>query len=75
MKPYSEEIVLNPFHFFSFSNIPFLYSLSMSTVEATKTEGKKAGPNAPPTHIGWDSHQPMVSPRTDYHQKMENENF
>jgi hypothetical protein len=32
----------------------------MSTTEEAKTEGKEAGPNAPPVSIGWDSHQPVV---------------
>jgi hypothetical protein len=32
----------------------------MSTTEEPKTEGKKAV-NAPPTHLGWDSHNPVVS--------------
>jgi len=44
-------------------------SLGMSTAEKAddKTEekeeakGKKAGKDAPPTHIGWNSHQPVVS--------------
>jgi hypothetical protein len=34
-------------------------SLPMSTAEGTKTEGKKAE-NAPPEHLGWDSHKPVV---------------
>ena len=34
-------------------------SLPMSTAEETKTEGKKAK-NAPPEHLGWDSHKPVV---------------
>jgi hypothetical protein len=29
-----------------------------STTE--KTEGKKAGEDAPPTNLGWDSHQAVV---------------
>ena len=39
---------------------PF-YSLPMSTTEEPKTEGKKAGDDAPPVNIGWDSHKPVVS--------------
>mmetsp|Transcript_20799 Transcript_20799/g.29357 ORF Transcript_20799/g.29357 Transcript_20799/m.29357 type:complete len:393 (+) Transcript_20799:147-1325(+) len=37
--------------------------LSMSTTEKedTKTEGKKAGKDAPPVNIGWDSHKPVES--------------
>eukprot|EP00428_Durinskia_dybowskii_P028643 CAMPEP_0170242944 /NCGR_PEP_ID=MMETSP0116_2-20130129/21245_1 /TAXON_ID=400756 /ORGANISM="Durinskia baltica, Strain CSIRO CS-38" /LENGTH=389 /DNA_ID=CAMNT_0010493793 /DNA_START=28 /DNA_END=1197 /DNA_ORIENTATION=+ len=34
-------------------------SHSMSTTEEAKVEGKKAGPDAPPTHLGWDSHNPV----------------
>ena len=39
------------------------YSLPMSTTEAKEdkaTEGKKAGPDAPPVNIGWDSHEAVV---------------
>ena len=36
-------------------------SLPMSTTEEPKTEGKKAGDDAPPVNIGWDSHKPVVS--------------
>ena len=32
----------------------------MSTTEESKTEGKKAGEDAPPVNIGWDSHKPVV---------------
>lgn len=37
----------------------------MSTTEEPKTEdkkveGKKAGKDAPPVNIGWDSHKPVV---------------
>jgi hypothetical protein len=32
----------------------------MSTTEEPKTEGKKAGKDAPPVSIGWDSHKPVV---------------
>lgn len=40
----------------------------MSTTEEAKTEskedseveGKKAGDDAPPTHLGWNTHQPVV---------------
>lgn len=32
----------------------------MSTTEESKTEGKKAGDDAPPVSIGWDSHKPVV---------------
>jgi hypothetical protein len=31
----------------------------MSTTEEPKVEGKKAV-DAPPTHLGWDSHNPVV---------------
>jgi hypothetical protein len=31
----------------------------MSTVASA--EDKKAGADAPPVHLGWDSHQPIVS--------------
>ena len=34
--------------------------LPMSTTEEPKTEGKKAGKDAPPVSIGWDSHKPVV---------------
>jgi len=46
-----------------------LISLPMSTTEEPKTEakkaeepvvGKKAGKDAPPVNIGWDSHKPVV---------------
>jgi CO dehydrogenase/acetyl-CoA synthase beta subunit len=34
---------------------------SKATTEAkTEAEGKKAGPDAPPVTIGWDSHQAVV---------------
>jgi hypothetical protein len=33
--------------------------LPMSTTE--KTEGKKAPKDAPPTHLGWDTHKAVVS--------------
>ena len=39
-----------------------IYSLSslFSTKEAeSKTDGKKAGKDAPPVHLGWDSHNPV----------------
>jgi len=36
------------------------FRLSMSTKEEAKTEGKKAGKDAPPVSIGWDSHQAVV---------------
>lgn len=45
--------------FFAFS-LCWSFSHSMSTTEETKVEGKKAGPDAPPTHLGWDSHNPVV---------------
>jgi hypothetical protein len=32
----------------------------MSTTEEPKVEGKKAGKDAPPVSIGWDSHKPVV---------------
>lgn len=35
-------------------------SLPMSTTEEPKVEGKKAGKDAPPVSIGWDSHKPVV---------------
>ena len=44
------------------------YSLPMSTTEAKEdkaTEGKKAGPDAPPVNIGWDSHEAVVRDKTD----------
>jgi hypothetical protein len=37
----------------------WLCSLPMSTTEEPKVEGKKAV-DAPPTHLGWDSHNPVV---------------
>mmetsp|Transcript_53331 Transcript_53331/g.129638 ORF Transcript_53331/g.129638 Transcript_53331/m.129638 type:complete len:403 (+) Transcript_53331:96-1304(+) len=49
---------------FAVSNVPRAgavsssSSLSMSTTEEPKTEGKKAV-DAPPTHLGWDSHKPV----------------
>jgi hypothetical protein len=39
----------------------FVYSHSMSTTEDSKTEGKKAGPDAPPVQLGWNSHSAVVS--------------
>ena len=40
------------------------FSLPMSTKEETKeeakVEAKKAGDDAPPVNIGWDSHQAVV---------------
>ena len=41
-------------------------SFNMSTeakekVDDKKVEGKKAGKDAPPVNIGWDSHSPIVS--------------
>ena len=33
---------------------------STAEKEDQKTEGKKAGKDAPPTHLGWDSHQAVV---------------
>ena len=42
-----------------------MFSLSMSTKEASKTEGKKAGNDAPPVSIGWDSHQAVVRTSLD----------
>jgi hypothetical protein len=31
-----------------------------ATAEEPKTEGKKAGEDAPPTHLGWNSHMAVV---------------
>ena len=31
-----------------------------ATAEESKTEGKKAGNDAPPVHLGWNSHKPVV---------------
>ena len=47
---------------FSISSSILNSSLPMSTKEKeeTKTEGKKAGADAPPTHLGWDTHNPVV---------------
>lgn len=35
--------------------------MSTETKDEEKVEGKKAGPDAPPVNIGWDSHKPVVS--------------
>jgi len=33
----------------------------MSTTDAAATEGKKASSDAPPAHLGWNSHEAVVS--------------
>ncbi len=33
----------------------------MSTTEEETTEGKKAPEDAPPSHLGWNSHEAVVS--------------
>ena len=35
--------------------------MSTEAKEETKVEGKKAGDDAPPVNIGWDSHKAVVS--------------
>ncbi len=35
--------------------------MSTEAKEETKVEGKKAGDDAPPVNIGWDSHKKVVS--------------
>lgn len=35
--------------------------MSTETKDEEKVEGKKAGADAPPVNIGWDSHKPVVS--------------
>ena len=35
--------------------------MSTEAKEETKVEGKKAGEDAPPVNIGWDSHKAVVS--------------
>lgn len=35
--------------------------MSTEAKEDTKVEGKKAGEDAPPVNIGWDSHKAVVS--------------
>ena len=35
--------------------------MSTETQDEKKVEGKKAGKDAPPVNIGWDSHKAVVS--------------
>ena len=39
----------------------FQRSLLAAQLANSKTNGKKAGEDAPPVNIGWDSHKPVVS--------------
>ena len=37
------------------------FNMSTETKDEEKVEGKKAGADAPPVNIGWDSHKAVVS--------------
>lgn len=50
---------LEPFHSPSLVLFSLFFPLSLHSTKEKTVEGKKAGKDAPPVHLGWDSHNPV----------------